>query len=490
MSVVTRFAPSPTGFLHIGGARTALFNWLYAKANGGKFLLRIEDTDLERSTPEAIDAILAGLDWLGITSDEPPVFQTKQRDRHVEVATQMIAEGKAFKCYVTPEELTARREAGQAKREEAKQADQNGESGAAVAMRAEADALLAPYRSPYRDGKAAPAPDAPFVVRLKAPDTGRIEFEDAVQGQVGVPASAIDDLVLLRSDNTPTYMLAVVVDDHDMGVTQIIRGDDHLANTYRQLPIYQAMDWTPPKFAHVPLIHGPDGKKLSKRHGAQGVEEYRDMGYLKDGILNYLLRLGWSHGDDEIIPQDKAIEWFNLSGLNKAAARLDFDKMAHINAHYMATCDDAELLKIFFAKAGVKDYSEATKARIELAVGDLKSRAATLEELEKQVQFLTDLRPIEITGKLRKKMNEESLIRLSKLANELKHLTDWTNSALTAAINDFCESESIGMGMIGPTLRAALTGGAPAPDMGLVLEWLGRDEALARIDDQLATLPK
>lgn len=490
MSVVTRFAPSPTGFLHIGGARTALFNWLYAKANDGKFLLRIEDTDLERSTPEAIDAILAGLDWLGITSDEPPVFQTRQRGRHVEIATQMIAQGKAFKCYITPEELTARRQAGQTKREEAKQADQNGESDAAAAMRAEADALLAPYRSPYRDGKAAPAPDAPFVVRLKAPDDGRIEFEDAVQGQVGVPASAIDDLVLLRSDGTPTYMLAVVVDDHDMGVTQIIRGDDHLANTYRQLPIYKAMDWIPPKFAHVPLIHGPDGKKLSKRHGAQGVEEYRDMGYLKDGILNYLLRLGWSHGDDEIIPQNKAIEWFNLSGLNKAAARLDFDKMAHINAHYMATCDDAELLKIFFAKDSTKDYSEATKARIELAIGELKSRAATLEELEKQVQFLTDLRPIEITGKLRKKMNEESLIRLSKLANELKHLTDWTNSALTAAINEFCESESIGMGMIGPTLRAALTGGAPAPDMGLVLEWLGRDEALARIDDQLATLSK
>ncbi len=485
MTVITRFAPSPTGYLHIGGARTALFNWLYAKANGGKFLLRIEDTDRKRSTEDAIQAIFDGLDWLGITPDEEPFFQFQRADRHREIAQELMDRGAAFKCYVTPEELSARREAGDAKRAEAKNAANDGNDSLAAELRAEADTLLAPYRSPYRDGKQPVDQDAPFVVRLRAPDDGRVEFPDDVQGAVGTDAKNIDDFVILRADGSPTYMLAVVVDDHDMEVTQVIRGDDHLSNTYRQIPIYQAMGWDLPKYAHVPLIHGADGKKLSKRHGALGVEAYRDMGYLPEGVNNYLLRLGWSHGDDEIIPQEKAIEWFNTDGLGKAPARLDFDKMKSVNAHYMSIADDNELCSLLFDRDEFSQLPELIKSRIRDAISDIKVRAATLEELETQLNFLLDIRPIEITGKLKKKVSEDALERLSKLTIRIKNLPEWSNSALTAAIAEFCADEDIGIGMIGPTLRAALTGGLPAPDLGLVLEWLGRDEALDRINDQL-----
>jgi len=485
MTVITRFAPSPTGYLHIGGARTALFNWLYAKANDGKFLLRIEDTDRERSTEDAVQAIFDGLNWLGIKPDDEPYFQFQRANRHREVVQQMIESGNAFKCYTTQEELTSRRDEGEAKRREAKEAIKSGNEARAAELRSEADALLAPYRSPYRDGKQPNDPGSPFVVRLKAPDGGRVEFNDDVQGDVGVDTKNIDDLVLLRADGTPTYMIAVVVDDHDMGVTQVIRGDDHLANTYRQIPIYQAMGWDLPKYAHVPLIHGPDGKKLSKRHGALGVEAYRDMGYLPEGMNNYLLRLGWSHGDDEIIPQDKAIEWFGTDGLGKAPGRLDFDKMKSVNAHYIAQADDDRLCDLLFERDGFAQLSNVEKSRIRSAMSDIKGRAATIEELGNQVQFLLDLRPIEITGKLKKKMSQDALERLSKLTIRFKDLSNWENSALTAEISNYCADEEIGMGMIGPTLRAALTGGAPAPDLGLVLEWLGRDEALSRIKDQL-----
>ncbi|ACT59390.1 glutamate--tRNA ligase [Hirschia baltica] len=485
MTVITRFAPSPTGYLHIGGARTALFNWLYAKANNGKFLLRIEDTDRERSTQNAVQAIFEGLDWLGITPDEEPTFQFQRADRHREVVEEMISKGTAFKCYTSQEELAERREQGEAKRADAKIAAKEGNEDLASNLRAEADKLLAPYRSPYRDGKTPTDPNASYVVRLRAPDEGRIEFTDDVQGHVGVSAGQIDDLILLRTDGTPTYMIAVVVDDHDMGVTQVIRGDDHLGNTYRQIPIYQAMGWDLPKYAHVPLIHGPDGKKLSKRHGALGVEAYRDMGYLPEGMNNYLLRLGWSHGDDEIIPQDKAIEWFNTAGLGKAPGRLDFEKMKSVNAHYMAQADDNRLCDLLFSRDGFDQLSQVVKSRIKTSMSEIKNRAATIEELEMQTNFLLDLRPIEITGKLKKKMSLDAMERLSKLTIRFKDLSEWNNLALTAAITDFCADEEVGMGMIGPTLRAALTGGSPAPDLGLVLEWLGRDESLSRIDDQL-----
>ncbi|HBH89425.1 MAG TPA: glutamate--tRNA ligase, partial [Hyphomonadaceae bacterium] len=303
--------------------------WLFGRHHGGKFLLRIEDTDHKRSTQEAIDAILAGMKWLGLESDEPPVFQSQRADRHVEVAQQLLANGKAFKCYVTPEELAERREKAQDLLAQVKAGE--GSPEAIEALKAEANALMAAFRSPYRDGKAAPSDDAPYVVRLRAPDDGKIALSDDVQGDVSINAKEIDDLILLRADGTPTYMLAVVVDDHDMGVTQVIRGDDHLTNTFRQIPIFEGMGWALPKYAHIPLIHGPDGAKLSKRHGALGVEAYKDLGYIPDGLKNYLLRLGWSHGDNEFIPAEKAVEWFDLSGINKGASRMDFEKLAFIN---------------------------------------------------------------------------------------------------------------------------------------------------------------
>ncbi|MBB36781.1 MAG: glutamate--tRNA ligase [Hirschia sp.] len=485
MTVVTRFAPSPTGYLHIGGARTALFNWLYAKAKGGKFLLRIEDTDRERSTTEAVDALLAGLQWMGIEWDDPPVYQHERANRHREVAEALIATGHAFRCYVTQEELTERREAGQEKRVAAKAAEGAGNVEEAAQLRAQADELLAAYRSPYRDGAVPENSSAPHVVRLKAPDQGRISFTDAVQGDVGVDAASIDDLVLLRADGTPTYMLAVVVDDHDMGVTQIIRGDDHLTNTYRQLPIYSAMKWTAPNFAHVPLIHGPDGKKLSKRHGALGVEAYRELGYLPESLRNYLLRLGWSHGDDEIISDTQAMEWFDLPGLGRSPARLDLDKLSHINAHYMTMADDSRLFSELLKLDGMSELDDAVLKRVKTAISGLKARSSTICDMRDQAGFLFDIRPIELSGKLRKKVDDEALERLARLRVLLSEISDWSVDPLEATLSGFCADEGIGMGKIGPALRAALTGGAPSPDLSVVLYWLGQDETLARINDQI-----
>ena len=487
MTVVTRFAPSPTGFLHIGSARTALFNWLYARANDGKFLLRVEDTDRKRSTPEAVDAILSGLSWLGVDWDDDPVYQYARADRHREVAESLIELGHAFKCYVPQEELAARKDQGQALLEQAKNASSEGNADQAEKLRREADLLLAPYRSPYRDPNSTPpGTESPFVVRLKAPDEGRIEFSDDVQGDVGVEARAIDDLVLLRSDGTPTYMLAVVVDDHDMGVTQVIRGDDHLANTYRQLPIYQALGWAHPQFAHVPLIHGIDGKKLSKRHGALGVEAYREMGYLPEGLRNYLVRLGWSHGDDEIFTDAQARDWFNLNGLGKAPARLDLQKLSHINNGHMKLADGDRLMDMIKSCDKISGESDEAIKRVRLAIDNLKERASTIPELIEQVEFLLDLRPIEITGKLRKKFDQASVDRLSRLAVKLDHQESWTSEALAKLLSEFCSEEEIGMGKIGPILRASITGGAPSPDLGLVLFWLGKTETLARIQDQIS----
>ena len=462
--VRTRFAPSPTGFLHIGGARTALFNWLFARHHGGEFLLRIEDTDRARSTQPAIDAIQDGLSWLGLDWDGDVVSQYSRADRHVEIAHQMVASGHAFRCYCTAEEVDALR----------------------AAAFAEGRAL----RSPWRDRDAAEAPaDTPHVVRFRASDDDMI-VADAVQGDVRWSAKEFDDLVLLRSDDSPTYNLAVVVDDHDMAITHIIRGDDHLVNAGRQAQIYDALGWDRPVFAHIPLIHGPDGKKLSKRHGSLGAEAYRDMGYLPEGLRNYLLRLGWSHGDQEFFTDAEAIAAFDMGGLNKAPSRLDLDKLSHINAHHMVQADDARLCELVLPfLAGLEGQIEdaAIKAaRIRNAMPALKSRASTLEQLAQQAYFLVKARPFQLEGKLSKLLDDEARARLNRLFMRLVETDAWTEEALASVLKQFAESESVGFGKVGQPLRAVLTGGAPAPDLALVMVFLGRDEALDRIKDQLS----
>ncbi|MFN7055511.1 glutamate--tRNA ligase [Hyphomonas sp.] len=485
MRVVTRFAPSPTGMLHIGGARTALFNYLFARRHGGKFLLRIEDTDRERSTPEATAAILDAMEWLGLTADEPPVMQSAQAERHAAVAHEMIRRGTAFRCYVTAEELQARRDLGEQKRAAARQ---EGLSDAErEALRAEADALLAPFRSPWRSGGEPPAPDAPFTVRLRAPEAGSRTLEDGVQGTITIDASEIDDLVMLRADGTPTYMLAVVVDDHDMGVTHVIRGDDHLRNTFRQVPIYEAMGWDVPQFAHVPMIHGQDGAKLSKRHGALSTTAYRDMGYLPEAMKAYLLRLGWSQGDQEIFTEAEAIAAFDISGINKAPARLDLDKLAAVNAHFIRAADEDRLFGLlvpFLEASGALTPEDTT--RIRNALPTLKERGSTLIELAAAFEFLRVRRPLPLGKGAVKALSDEGKARLAAIRREFDTLQDWSAAGISAAIAAYCAATGQSMGQIGPALRAALTGGLPAPDLAPVMEWLGREETLARIGDQLA----
>ncbi|MEQ8433948.1 MAG: glutamate--tRNA ligase [Oceanicaulis sp.] len=454
---VTRFAPSPTGFLHIGGARTALFNALFAKRHGGSFKLRIEDTDRARYSAEAVDAIRDGLAWLGLEWDGEPVSQHERAARHVEVVESLVSRGAAFRCYCTAEELETLRE----------QAFSEGRA----------------FRSPWRDGGA--APDVPHTVRFRAPDSDMV-ITDAVQGDVRWGAKEFDDLVLLRADGAPTYNLAVVVDDHDMGVTHVIRGDDHLTNAGRQSQIYAALGWDAPLFAHIPLIHGPDGKKLSKRHGALGVEAYRDMGYLPEGLRNYLLRLGWSHGDKELFTDAEMAQLFDLDGLGKAPARLDFDKMAHINAWHMKQADDDRLLSLLWARIEGREglrTDDTAKIWAGRAMAALKERASTLAELEDQVYFLLQPRPIEITGKTAKALKDDALERLARLRAVLADTQDWSEDALSAALQRFAELEGVGFGKVGQPLRAAITGGAAAPDMGLVLSVLGREEVLDRLDD-------
>lgn len=489
MSVVTRFAPSPTGYLHIGGARTALFNWLFARRHGGQYLLRIEDTDRARSTDAAIEAIIEGLNWLGLEADAPPIFQFARAPRHRQAAEDMIARGAAFRCYVTPEELEARRAAGEAAREALAQASADGAAAEMLQhLKAARDDAQSAFRSPYRDGAAPPAPNAPFVVRLRAPDAGDVINDDLVQGEVRVRARDIDDLVLLRADGTPTYMLAVVVDDHDMGVTHVIRGDDHLTNAARQIPIFQAMGWTAPLFAHVPMIHGPDGAKLSKRHGALGVEAYRDLGYLPEALCNYLMRLGWSHGDEEIISLAQASQWFDLAQVGKSPARLDFDKLGFVNAHYIKAADDARLTKLTLAHiAATTDWpcNDIHQARLLQAMPALKQRATTIPILAEQAYFLFRTRPITLDASAQKAMKEGAQDRLRKLKEYLAFTPDWEAGALGEALKGFAAAEGVGMGQIGPPLRAVLTGGAPAPDLSVAMAALGRDETLARIADQI-----
>ena len=485
MTVVTRFAPSPTGFLHIGGARTALFNFLFAKRHNGKFLLRIEDTDRKRSTPEAVDAILEGMAWLGLQGDEAPIFQFDRAARHIEVVEAMVANGKAFRCYITPDELQARRDEGEAKRKAAKAEGVSDEERASLL--AEAEALLKPFRSPYRDAQADPDDARPHTIRLRAPDAGKLSISDEVQGEITIEADEIDDLILLRADKTPTYMLAVVVDDHDMGVTHIIRGDDHLRNAFRQTPIYEAMGWDVPVWAHLPMIHGDDGAKLSKRHGALGVEAYRDMGYLPEGLLNYLMRLGWSHGDQEIFTLDEAAAVFDLKKVNKAPSRIDFDKLADINGHHIQASLDEHLFDLLLPILNEnRDLTPAQVERVKISLPEMKSRGNTLNSLAEAYDFLLSERPLILNKKARKALKGEGLDRLAKLRDVVSELSDWTSESIANAISGFRERHDLSMGQIGPPLRAALTANLPAPDLNLVAAWLGQAETLARIDEQIA----
>ncbi|MEP6341846.1 MAG: glutamate--tRNA ligase [Maricaulaceae bacterium] len=459
--IVTRFAPSPTGFLHIGGARTALFNWLYARKMGGEFRLRIEDTDRARSTPEATQAILDGMAWLGLGHDGDIVYQHSRASNHVAAAQSLLESGAAYRCFCTPEELEV--------------------------LRAQARNEGHAFRSPWRDKSASDRPsDTPFTVRFRVPE-GMTTIHDQVQGQITWQNKEFDDLVLLRADGTPTYMLAVVVDDHNMDVTHVIRGDDHLINAGRQSQIYMALGWDIPVFAHVPLIHGPDGKKLSKRHGALGVEAYKEMGYLPDGLRNYLLKLGWSKGDQDVYLGQTATEAFDLKGINSAAARLDFDKMDYINGQHILEMDDAELLSLVlpFIEAVHGSISETLNAKLLAAMPSLKPRSSTLKQIVEQAAYLLAQRPLSITGKTKKSLKADRLPLLESLTNRLKSLegTAWTEDNLLREITDFVAEHEIGFGKIGQPARAALTAGSPSPDLALVFALLGKDEALGRLGD-------
>jgi glutamyl-tRNA synthetase len=456
--IVTRFAPSPTGFLHIGGARTALFNWLYARRQGGKFLLRIEDTDKARSTKEAIDAILDGMRWLGLDWDGHEYYQSQFWSRHAEIAHRMLDRGQAYRCYMTKEDLTAQREAAQRERR--------------------------PFRieSPWRDVTESQA-EKPFVIRLKAPRDGETVIEDQVQGHVVVQNSEIDDFVLLRSDGSPTYMLAVVVDDHDMGVTHVIRGDDHLNNAFRQLAIIRAMGWPEPTYAHVPLIHGPDGAKLSKRHGALGVDAYRDeLGMLPEAVNNYLLRLGWGHGDDEIISREQAIQWFDLAHVGKSPSRFDFKKLENLNGHYIHEADDERLAELIAARLGVSDDQ---KAVLVSAMPQLKPRANTLVQLADGAAFLFAARPLEIDEAAAALLTADARSTLAAAHEKLVALANWDAASLEAAIREVAEASGAKLGKLAQPLRAALTGRTTSPGIFDVLALLGRDESLGRIADQM-----
>ncbi len=458
--VVTRFAPSPTGYLHIGGARTALFNWLYARHHGGKYLLRIEDTDRARSTEPAIDAIFDGLNWLGLGGDEEPVFQFARSSRHAEVALALLEAGHAYRCYLTQDELAARREKAQAERK--------------------------PFRidSEWRDAGPDTWPaDQPYVVRIKAPKTGETTIADQVQGTVKVNNAELDDFILLRSDGTPTYMLAVVVDDHDMGVTHVIRGDDHLNNAFRQLVIIRGMGWPEPVYAHVPLIHGNDGAKLSKRHGALGVDAYRDeLGILPETLFNYLLRLGWGHGDQEEFTREEAVALFDIVDVGKGPSRFDLKKLLNMNGHYIRAADDARLAAIAAQRIG----PQADLALLTSAMPVLKTRARDMIELADGAAFLFKQRPFDLTPEAAALIDDAAKARLAEIAARLRGETDWTISALEANLKAYAEELGLGLGKLAQPLRAALTGQTTSPGIFDVLALLGRDESLARIDAQAA----
>jgi len=464
--VITRFAPSPTGFLHIGGARTALFNYYFAKHMGGEFHLRIEDTDKARSTDEATQAIIDGMNWLGVHHDGNIVYQSKNADAHIEAAQALLESGAAYRCYATAEELEALR---------ARESD-------------------TAFRSPHRD--TAELLDKPYTIRFRVPD-GQTSIKDHVQGDVTWDNKNFDDLVLLRADGTPTYMLAVVVDDHNMGITHVVRGDDHLINAGRQTLIYEALGWDVPDWAHVPLIHGPDGKKLSKRHGALGAEAYRDMGYLPGGLRNYLLKLGWSHGDEELFFTDEEIsKVFTLDGINAAPARLDFDKMDFINGQHILREDDESLMlqtMPFLKEVNQGPLSDGLIARVMAAMETLKPRSKTLKELAEQARYLMLKRPLEIAGKAAKPLRREGAIaHLSALTLQLKSLEgpQWSEEVIQELLQAYVSEHDIGFGKIGQPVRAALTGGAPSPDLSWVLALLGKDEVLGRLSDVIKNDPE
>lgn len=469
--VVTRFAPSPTGFLHIGGARTALFNWLYARHTGGTMLLRIEDTDRARSTPEAVEAIRDGLTWLGTGWDGEPVSQFARAGRHAEIARRLLEAGHAYRCYASPEELAAMRETARAKGRPPR------------------------YDGRWRDRDQAEAPaGVDPVIRIKAPRAGETVVRDRVQGDVRFPNADLDDFVILRSDGTPTYMLAVVVDDHDMGVTHIIRGDDHLTNAARQQVIYDHLGWDVPVMAHIPLIHGPDGAKLSKRHGALGVEAYRAMGFLPEALRNYLARLGWSHGDDEIMSTDQMVDWFEIGDVNKGAARFDIQKLEALNGHYLRHADDAYLAgrieallpEIDGGPAIAVPMTDERRGRLVAAMPGLKERARTLVQLIDGAAYLFDERPLDLDEKAAGILTDEARALLKGAHAALAAVAAWEAGQLEAAVRAFAQARDLKLGKVAQPLRAALTGRATSPGVFDVLAVLGRDESLARIGDQMA----
>jgi glutamyl-tRNA synthetase len=459
MSIRTRFAPSPTGLLHIGGARTALFNFLFARHFGGEFLLRIEDTDRARSTQEAVQVILDGLDWLGLSPDALPVYQTQNEARHVEVALELLAQGKAYKCYCTPEELTAMRE------------------------QAVAEKRAPRYDGRWRDHDPSEAPaGVKPAIRLKAPREGEVVLNDLVQGEVRVKNAEMDDMIILRSDGTPTYLHAVVVDDHDMAITHVIRGDDHLTNTFRQIQIYDAMGWEKPEFAHIPLIHGADGAKLSKRHGAVSILEFREQGFLPEALCNYLLRLGWGHGDEEFLGRDKQVELFTLDGVGRAASRMDYAKLTHLNGMWMRQADDARLVQDVVQRLVSAGLTVDTAAMERLAVlmPGLKERAKTLEELTASSAFLAHKVPLNFEPKALALLTEDAKEMLKRLLPVLE-ATNFSVTALDAALRGFAEMEGRKLGQVAQPVRAALTGSTMSPGIDATLSALGRDEVIERI---------
>jgi len=464
MSVVTRFAPSPTGVLHIGGARTALFNWLFARGRGGKFLLRIEDTDKARSTDENRQAILDGLTWLGLDWDGEPISQAANADRHAAVANELLAAGKAYKCFSTPEEIAAFREEA----------------------RAEKRSTL--FRSPWRDVPEADHPDAPFAIRIKAPRDGQTTMHDEVQGDVTWANDQLDDMIILRSDGTPVYMLAVVVDDHDMGVTHVIRGDDHLANAFRQNLIYDAMGWDAPTLAHIPLIHGPDGKKMSKRHGATGAAEYQAMGYPAAGMRNYLTRLGWAHGDDEFFTDAQALDWFDLGGIGKSPARFDLKKLENLCGQHIGIADDAALLQElqgFLAATGQAALSDVQAEDMLKAMYCLKERAKTFPELIEKAAFVLESRPIEPDEKSAAQLTDVFRRILEELTPQLQNAS-WTRDTLQGIVTSTAEAHDMKLGKLAGPLRAALAGRAVSPSVFDMMLVLGREETIARLQDASA----
>lgn len=463
--VVTRFAPSPTGFLHIGGARTALFNWLYARGRCGQFLLRIEDTDRARSTPEATDAILKGLDWLGLDHDGEVVSQFDRAGRHAEVALSLLDKGAAYKCFSTQDEISAFRE----------KAKEEGRSTL--------------FQSPWRDADPATFPDAPYVIRLKTPTAGETVIEDEVQGRVVIRNDQLDDMILLRSDGTPVYMLAVVVDDHDMGVTHVIRGDDHLNNAARQMGIYTAMGWDVPVWAHIPLIHGPDGKKLSKRHGALGVDEYQKMGYPAAGMRNYLARLGWSHGDDEFFTDAQATEWFDLGGIGKSPARFDFKKLENLCGQHIAIADDAALLQeieAYLEAAGLADLTETQRSGMARAMYCLKDRAKTFPELLEKAHFILASAPLEMDEKAAAALDPVSRGILVALTPHLQSAS-WSREELEGVMAAFAEAQGTKFGKLAGPMRAALAGRSVTPSVFDMMLVLGKEESLLRIEQAAAS---